>query len=600
MDDSSSSSLPTVASPLIGTPPALAVSFPRPYSTRSIKPHLVDFRTSLENLSQLKLKESPRAWANLTDCRCTPVREGEDQQNNIHMSQRHAASAHDNLGRDGSSLDPLEPSTKRKPILPPITAPSPQGSPKMHHGQIPNGRSSGAPTPLQMDSPAMSTASSEPQAPRLLKMHAILNPTGASEEQIVQRSSVPPDVHTVRSTADSSPASSNGPLTPGRPLPPMMGLSSPYVQNLRQTAGPGPLGGRGPGMGPINQPTGTIDAKQSPFLSSNTSNHIYALGVDARNHSYGPHGATPPTMAKINFTYSQQAAGRPEGRRGSDATSQVAPSQSNSPTTSYSSHGQQSSRTSPASHFVQSTTQPPTSNYYGKGGSGPQITLGTDSTFTTSQNGQGQSTYQLITLDTDQGPIQVPVDVQAASKVADEKRKRNAGASARFRQRRKEKEREASQMIAKLESKVREINEEREYYRLERDYFRGLVYNSPAQAHVTPRLPSPRQRKLSPSSTAGTTDWQQNGERGSDDGRNQRRRISGYFEGPSSVTAPATVQSSHPQYPSSTPYSYGGQDSRSQTPHDRPALAGPPPLRVGHYDPPAPAGYERSWNPSRA
>ena len=47
---------------------------------------------------------------------------------------------------------------------------------------------------------------------------------------------------------------------------------------------------------------------------------------------------------------------------------------------------------------------------------------------------------QLMTLDTQQGPIQVPVDVTAASKVADEKRKRRATVAHRFRQRRVKKE----------------------------------------------------------------------------------------------------------------------------------------------------------------
>lgn len=50
-----------------------------------------------------------------------------------------------------------------------------------------------------------------------------------------------------------------------------------------------------------------------------------------------------------------------------------------------------------------------------------------------------QSQYQTMTLETEQGPIQVPLDVQAASKVADKKRKQSATASHRFRQRRKNK-----------------------------------------------------------------------------------------------------------------------------------------------------------------
>ena len=84
--------------------------------------------------------------------------------------------------------------------------------------------------------------------------------------------------------------------------------------------------------------------------------------------------------------------------------------------------------------------------------------------------------YQLMTFDTDQGPIEVPVDVQAASKMADEKRKRDAGASTRFRQRWKEEEREYSLTISKLENQVREISSEKEYYRTKRDYFCNLYY----------------------------------------------------------------------------------------------------------------------------
>lgn len=96
----------------------------------------------------------------------------------------------------------------------------------------------------------------------------------------------------------------------------------------------------------------------------------------------------------------------------------------------------------------------------------------------------GGGSYQMMTLDTENGPIQVPVDVQAASKVADEKRKRNATASHRFRQRRKEKERETSQNIAKLEQQIREMEEEREHYRRERDYFREMATRNPGHAHL--------------------------------------------------------------------------------------------------------------------
>ena len=124
------------------------------------------------------------------------------------------------------------------------------------------------------------------------------------------------------------------------------------------------------------------------------------------------------------------------------------------------------------------------------------------------------STYQLMTPDTDNGPIQVPVDVEAVSKMAEENRKRNAGAAARFRQRRREKERETSETISKLESQIRDIDKEKEYYRIERDYFRSLVYSTPARSQVIPRMPSPRQRTFSLSGSIENSQWSQSKDRG--------------------------------------------------------------------------------------
>ena len=68
--------------------------------------------------------------------------------------------------------------------------------------------------------------------------------------------------------------------------------------------------------------------------------------------------------------------------------------------------------------------------------------------------------------------------------VADEKRKRDATASYRFRQRQKEKERETSQDIAILEKQINDIAEVRDFYRLERDYYHGLISRNPNQAHL--------------------------------------------------------------------------------------------------------------------
>ncbi|RMZ78121.1 hypothetical protein DV738_g3978, partial [Chaetothyriales sp. CBS 135597] len=99
----------------------------------------------------------------------------------------------------------------------------------------------------------------------------------------------------------------------------------------------------------------------------------------------------------------------------------------------------------------------------------------------------GQTGYQM-TLETDQGPLVVPVelDLQQASKVADEKRKRNAGASARFRARRKEKEKEASQKISDLQQELREMKQERDFYRNERDFFRDFAASRLGPGQIPP------------------------------------------------------------------------------------------------------------------
>ena len=87
----------------------------------------------------------------------------------------------------------------------------------------------------------------------------------------------------------------------------------------------------------------------------------------------------------------------------------------------------------------------------------------------------GQGRYRTMTLETEQGTIQVPVDIQAASKESDAKRKRNATASIRFRQRRKEKEHETSTKISVLEAHVWELTEEKDFYQHWCEMLRGVI-----------------------------------------------------------------------------------------------------------------------------
>ena len=500
------------------------------------------------------------------------------------MSFRQATNGHAITRANGNS--PRE-SPRKRPTLPPIRPSSPQD---VHH----NGSRAESQSPAISASPISRTMASTPFAePRSIKVHSILNPN--NDETASQRSSVGPDSYPLRSTSES-PASSHGPLTPGKSLPSMSGHPSPQIPGVRHAL-PSVLGTRSTGSNNIGPHIpGTIDAKKSPFLTNPGKGPIFAADIGR---------STPPPTNKSIYNFQHQNLVKSEDRRGSDASGPI-PSQSNSPTTSLTSYGTgPGSRTSPVMHYVQAGPQ---EQLMKKMANGPQITLGTNPPF----SGAPNQAYQLMTIDTSEGPYQIPVDVQAASKVADEKRKRNAGASARFRQRRKEKEREASTTISKLESRVRELGEQRDFYRMERDYFRGVVYNSSAQAHVTPRPASPRQRNASiDSSSAGTNtpEWQQNGERGSDDGRNQRRRISEYYEGqpppgPTPVQGPPpTSHNPHAQYmshPTQPSYSYpdprsqpsNGQEMAPMTNHS--GMPVPPHIRAGHYEG-IPQGYEPAY-----
>lgn len=89
-----------------------------------------------------------------------------------------------------------------------------------------------------------------------------------------------------------------------------------------------------------------------------------------------------------------------------------------------------------------------------------------------------QGAYQYLDVATATGHVSIPVDVQAASRVADEKRRRNAGASARFRARRKEKEQANSKEIEDLKDQIRELGEEADFYRRERDYLASALWSS--------------------------------------------------------------------------------------------------------------------------
>ena len=350
----------------------------------------------------------------------------------------------------------------------------------------------------------------------------------------------------------------------------------------------------------VGNPSATMDAKHTPFVLPRD----HPAMVGASSH-IPPEMARIPSVSSDTYGSSLPPQRSPPGRRESADSSHgfnrmqnlldrtggaatgpyAAMSTSDSPSTQYSSYSQMSRITPPAA--VQpsiSTGQPQsffTAPFSAAGPASAVAQMKFDGPSTSSATGGGA--YQLMTIDTENGPIQVPVDVQAASKVADEKRKRNATASHRFRQRRKEKERETSQNIAKLEQQIREIEEEREYYRRERDYFRDVATRNPGQAHLLPRELSPRQRRhasLGGAMGFGNVQYHTSDPGNRNGGRNTRRRTSNYV--PPSGPAPQAVEPTPPSVPQFE-RSMAGMPEHGQRGNVL-RLQEPPPLQTGTFD----------------
>lgn len=220
----------------------------------------------------------------------------------------------------------------------------------------------------------------------------------------------------------------------------------------------------------------------------------------------------------------------------------------------------------------------------------------------------GQNAFQMMTLQTTSGTVQLPVEVQAASRVADEKRRRNAGASARFRARRKEKEKESSVTIAKLEMQVKNLSEDVDFYRRERGYLAGIVLQVPGGERHFPRPTSPRHHRpamsiqLGPSrSTSAGYVSDPNMPSSPGEGRNVRRRtstISLPMQDSGTIAAPIAGPSAY------TSARYDMAPMAGQHGQARPSLPGPAallapaPPQLPQYG--VPSSSETSWSASGA
>jgi hypothetical protein len=270
------------------------------------------------------------------------------------------------------------------------------------------------------------------------------------------------------------------------------------------------------------QAPGTIDAQRSPFLPPRSRTYVAEPGPSAASEIlpmpmsqpyYGFPGSVPAPDRRTVSMPILQAPGRPQL------------SQSASPIVSTPSANPSSSQTSPGSFPYPGGPPPPTSTPYYPGSTfAPQVAhqgggalkyqppaSGTQGPYSRAPSvsagsvvgsvGSGRQAsasdpIQVLTINTSQGSYRVPVEVHQASRLADEKRARNAGASARFRQRRKEKEREASTTIEKmqhqtrdLERRIREVEQERDFYRGERDRMRDVLNRTPETRHLAMQGP---------------------------------------------------------------------------------------------------------------
>ncbi|KAI4278206.1 MAG: hypothetical protein L6R38_005297 [Xanthoria sp. 2 TBL-2021] len=486
-------------------------------------------------------------------------------------------------------------------LLPPIT----DNSRARASGGHENATSYAKTTPAQ--SPIIQKSS------RSIGMQNILNPTGkeSPKEQSRPRSADHFELPSPATTAASRAPSISMTPSPGTvSLPsitqPSMHAYPPSVNQVsHQTLKPRSASAYGPSFIPKALP-GTIDAKASPFIGSGDPVNS---NISEANHLPEQHPVPPATSLPLGGPYPPAIS--PTGRRPSGGSQistaldrRASLAGSDSPSTTYSSYSQYS-QTPPVAQSIAPASQPSSAFFgipYPSHGSMPPLPHGFGNTNNNtdgpvSSSSAAQSPYQMMTLDTDHGPIQVPVDVQAASKVADEKRKRNATASHRFRQRRKEKERETSQNIEKLESQIGQLAAEKDFYRQERDYFRSLVSRNPSQAHLTARPPSPRHVRAagaaSPQAgggggegkeggptttiTSGGGQWQQQQQQqqqSSDDGhnaqsgRNTRRRTSSYIpaaqEMPQSLNSNNIPHQQHHGYPQLQPAKIRGEDAPLQ------------------------------------
>lgn len=446
----------------------------------------------------------------------------------------------------------------------------------------------------------MSIGMASPAATRHLGVHSILNPTAEAEPQMrVHRVSQAPaesisNIYGANQAPLQSPrirkrkddASSAGAAqmpSDNRQGRRILTPQSPALRSINQAVRGSPSGMR-PSRGPLGPGDGRVyfaelgetmggdipplpsfsTAAQASYTAAQSNEHLVGTAAASHNNTAGAHPGN------------NQGYGESPG-----SSSIVAEREHPSPyQTSISDSGPPASVGPQASTGAEPQSRAPARSY-----------------------GLGQPSYQMQ-LSTDQGPmiLGVEVDVQQASKMADEKRKRNAGASARFRQRRKEKEQVAASTIGELRRQIREITEDRDFYMGERNFLRDLVTRTPG-VQLPPRAPSPRlsraqsAARYARSETSPSLDYGRH--ETAEPSPAQRRRTTDYQ--PSFAAAQAAPANYPPSYSVSQPSAYAlpppVQDLRAQPSSVFPSGHSGIPSHLGQ--PPPPPNMRPQYDPFR-
>ncbi len=597
----------------------------------------------LENLCHLS---SPHCWRGASQRRhskevdferkkgrsCTDSKDEARREVQGYMSQRTAAPGPPSNAprRDSQSLPSLPPSLSRPqsshyaPPESPYTTLPPTGSSRTTLPPLGLVPSASRLPPLLTGAPSS----------RPLGFQSILNPSQHDMQSPSQMG------RTTTYGRLPSPAASTAP--PAFPqIAKRPGRSSPTAEEMHVSGSRAErriLTPKSPGMrvssagGRRSFAVGPFGPSRSPLMRGES--RMYTAEPGPSRSAEIPPLPLPTPVGRSSNPYSSLAECAPgQPRRPSSARNPFAASaiqtQGESPSTSHSSYSR-FSQSSPILRYGPSTQNP--SNLQ-SGSTRQPVSLPPGQ----SSDNLGEGPYDMskgsygISIPTEGGQMLLPVelDVEQASKTANEKRKRNAGASARFRQRRKEKEREASQTISSLERNLRALEDERNHYRSERDFFRDLSARQLGPGQMPQRPLTPRAQTVSRPSLGDTPpQWQDISRETSEPlPPNLRRRTSSF---PTTFPAPVAAPPMLP--PQAQSYGFGLQPPapvlQNTFPPTRPLGAPsfqpqPPPSPHSHstfpptrppaqtyppQPPPSPHStssqdpfrrdlYRRSWNP---